>query len=154
MTDEILERAMQLRAKGISWRAAARELGVANGDLWRACAIRGIGGAGDTSRDDPEGVRQRKAQIRDRWFHIAIEAADQLADALDQQQIPPTSLPIVAGIASDKLALADRWREPAVREHDWLAGIAEKLASIGGGTASLTIEVEPARIVEAKLTES
>jgi hypothetical protein len=146
MTDETITRALQLRAQGLSWRKVAAEVGVNDGNLYTVLQRRGIG---DTlQHNESEAASQRKAELRDRWHAIATEATDQLREALGAGEISAGQLPIVAGIATDKVALADRWRDPQPREHDWLTGVATKLAEYGGGSATLTIEVEPARVVD------
>ena len=96
-----VERAMELRARGHSWRAIARMLHCDRMALKRAFQARGV------STDLPE--ESRRAYFAKRNSELLELAYDQTEEALEERKITPGQMPVTLGILTDKQVKLEGW---------------------------------------------
>ena len=133
---EQVKAALALRAQGRSWRKVASELGHSNHkDLY--LEVR--------SWDHLVRQSEKWESVVSQALEIAQEAGAQLQESLLEGSVPTASLPVVYGIAADKVANLKRAEAALAQRAPQGDGIAaEMLARLqaqGGGSATLTVEV-------------
>ena len=128
---------------GYSLRGAARESGCPTSTLRLKIERSG------TTKDD-------RAQIADiavaHASTIEYESFRQLRDALHDGDISPGQLPVVWGIAQDKIARhLTHAKNPD--KSDAVADLIAKLHNQGGGKATVSVEVESTRTIDVEPSE-
>ena len=139
MVPERLLAALSLRQQGLAWREVARELGHTDHiALYRDCRTWDAAIKGDV----------RYASLQASVIEVAQEATAQTMQALLDEKIPPTQLPIVMGIAVDKVERLNRATQGAVT----LDPMVEALRAIhAAGGGRMTIEIGGAGVAQASV---
>ena len=99
--NERVEKALELRVTGKSWRAIARILDCDRMDLKRAIQARGL------STALPE--ESRRAHFAQRNSELLEMAYDQTEEALEGRKITPGQMPVTLGILTDKQVKLEGW---------------------------------------------
>ena len=99
--NERVEKALELRVTGKSWRAIARILDCDRMDLKRAIQARGL------STALPE--ESRRAYFAQRNSELLEMAYDQTEEALEGRKITPGQMPVTLGILTDKQVKLEGW---------------------------------------------
>lgn len=148
---EMVRAALVLRGQGLSWRAVAHRMGYADhADIYATCR------AHDAAMRNSERWEHLTAQAMD----LAQEAGAQLGEALLARQLAPGQLPVVYGIAADKVVNMRRVEAGAVRgdASDLVGQLLERLHGQGGGAVAVKLEVSASgaaqsRVIDVEATE-
>ena len=135
--DERVEKALQLRAQGKSWRACARALGCDHRGLMRAVEVR-----------CPEALNPqltpetRRVYFTERNAELLDEAGRQLEEALAKGEISGKALPTTYGILADKQQRFEGWGREAGDRASFADTMAAAMMKAGGGKVMVSVEVE------------
>lgn len=138
--------ALALRSQGKSWRAVAEGLGLSDHRLiYAECRSHDAAMRGD----------ERWKAITHQAMDIAQEAGAQLSEALLDRSIAPSQMPVVYGIAVDKV-VGLRRAEQGSQSGDALGAVSQVLERLqsGGGSLEITIKAghsTPERLVPVTL---
>ena len=132
---ELVERALALRLEGHSWREVARRIGGTSdaSHLWKMCAPY------ERLLKSDAAYETLKASV----MAVAQEATAQTYEALVGREISAQQVPIVMGIANDKVAKHMSERAP-VDVGGMVASVLDRLQAGGGGSVKLEISTGPA----------
>ena len=138
--DHRVEKAIKLRAQGMSWRGIAKTLGCDHRGIMRAVKSR-----------CPEAVdphlspKERRSYFTEMNTQLLQKAGDRLDKALDNGEIEPKDLPKTYGILSDKQAKLEGWDRRSEGEGSSFGDALAKSLSDGG---KFKIEFEPREIID------
>lgn len=133
-----LAHGVALWLNGYSIRGSAREAGCPAETL--RLAIGRFGAAKDARAQIAEIAVDHASTIEDESFR-------QLRDALHDGDISPCQLPVVWGIAQDKIARhLTHAKNPD--KADAVADLIQRLHNQGGGEATVSVKIEPGRTID------
>ena len=130
---ERVVKAIALSLEGKTWRQIGAELDYDHSSLWKLCAPY----LTMLKQEDAYNALKRSVMA------LATEATSQTMDALIEGRISDASLPILMGIAHDKVAKHMSERAP-VDVGGMVASVLDRLQAGGGGSVKLEITSGPA----------
>ena len=135
--DKRVEKALELHAKGLSWRACARKLGTDHRNLMRAVECRCPEALHPSST--PKG---RREYFSERNSELLDETGRQLGEALAKGEISGKALPTTYGILADKQQRFDGWGREKDDRNNFADTMAAAMMKAGGGKVLISMEVE------------
>ena len=137
--DPKVEKALSLRLQGYTWRAIGAELGCDHNDIYKRTKPY------EMLLSQEEGYQTLKAKA----MSVALEATAQVSDALVAGEIPKQSLPVVMGIAVDKVArLLQAERPQENHEQNPLLAMLAKIHESGG---TMKLEVTQPKTMDVEI---
>jgi transposase-like protein len=91
---------------------------------------------------DPGALQTAEEAIAGRMAELALKAADQLAEALERDDLKPRDLVPIAGMATDKLARYRGWGTPQDTTDATNNVVSQALATIAKSGGKVTVSVE------------
>ncbi len=139
--DHRVERALEMRANGKSWRAIAKALDCDHRGIMRAVKSR------CPEAVDPQlSPKERREFFTHMNTRLLQKAGQQLDKALDNGEIEPRDLPKTYGILTDKQVKLEGWDGRKIEgEGSFIENLAKTLFT---GGRKVTLELEPTEVID------